>query len=74
MALTPGDIQEVRRLARLEAHAYDMAVSDPLHPIARNSFDPTTGRFNVPASWPTNRAFDDVDAAAGGNPFTKADR
>lgn len=69
MALTPEDIAEVRRLARLEAHAYHAAVSDPLYPTARTAFDTTTGRFNVPASWPVNKPLDDADAASGGNPF-----
>jgi hypothetical protein len=69
MALTPDEIREVRRLARLEAHAYDAAVSNPQYPLARNAFDPETGRFDVPASWPVNAAFDEVDASGEGDPF-----
>lgn len=69
MALTPEDIKTIRRLARLEAHAYATAANNPLFPIARTSFDTTTGRFNVPASWPVNKPLDAVDEAHGGDPF-----
>lgn len=69
MAFTAVDIKEIRRLARLEAHAYAQATGNPLYPVARTSFNTTTGRVAAPASAGLNTAFDDVDAANGGNPF-----
>ncbi|MCM3500621.1 hypothetical protein M3667_01850 [Microbacterium sp. P26] len=69
MTLTPDDIKTIRRLARLEAHAYAEAAGNPLFPIARSSFDTTTGRFNVPSSWPVNRPLTAADDANGGDPF-----